>query len=107
MCVSLYVCVCVPTCAVSLLHGWRKTIVTATLETADGVPACSICTQTFKHFTFVHVYKEKRERWKEKERSYLQYIYNLLNDTCYNKIKTIYCKNHYKTKIINQVIFIV
>lgn len=63
----MHVCVCLSTCAIPLLHGWCKTIVTATLETANGVPACSVCTQALKHFTFIHIY-QKRER--EKESSY-------------------------------------
>lgn len=84
----MHVCVCLPTCAIPLLHGWRKTIVTATLETANGVPACSVCTQALKHFTFIHIY-QKRER---KEAELYCSTYTVDYACAYNKIKTIYCK---------------
>lgn len=50
------------TCAIPLLHSRRKTIVTTALETANGVPACSICAEALKHFTFIHIYQERESR---------------------------------------------
>lgn len=48
------------TCAVSLLHGERETVVAAALEASDGVPARSVSTQTSEDLTFIHIYRDRR-----------------------------------------------
>lgn len=45
-------------CAVSLFCGQSEAVVAATLETANGVPASSMSTQTLEHLTLIYIFVE-------------------------------------------------